>query len=160
MKNFWSFIMAATFLAMMAMQGCAKLPSPTATSVEQGGVQGAAVFLGTQYPNTVPVILNISNYVITAANGGQIVAVAQVNAQILREEAALPKLTAAEKAGINTFLVALQPLIAQELASNHLSLDSNITIELCWVAQWASNILGGPGTCKIQPAIASAPTAT
>ncbi len=161
MKKYgWKIFVAVVVLFALMMTGCVnKLPSPTATTVEQGGVQGAAVFCGTQYPKTVPVILNVSNYIINAANGGQVVTIAQINAQVLREEAAIPSLTPAEKNAINAFLVAMQPLIAMELASNHLNINQDITNELCWVAQWASNILGGPGTCKIPPpALVSAPT--
>lgn len=150
-------LIAAAVIVFLGMTGCAKLPSPTATSVEMAGVQGAAVYVGTAYPNTVPIILSVSNYVITSANNGITVTPSQINAEVLKYEAA-SNLTTAEKAGINTFLVALQPLIAQELASNHIDLSSNITTELCWVAQWAANILGGPGTCKIQPDLVSAPT--
>jgi len=160
MKKYGIGILIASvvlFMLMMTMMGCAKLPSPTATSIEMAGVQGAAIYVGTQYPNTVPIILSVSNSVITAENNGITITPAQINAEVLRLEAA-SKLTVAEKAGINTFLVALQTLIAQELASNHIDINSNITTELCWVAQWAANILGGSGTCKIQPTLVSAPT--
>jgi len=159
MMWFKLLVSCSALFYLMFTSGCAKPISPTVATVEQGGVQGAAVFCGTQYPKTVPVILNVSNYIINAANGGQVVTIAQINAQVLREEAAIPSLTLAEKNAINAFLVAMQPLIAMELASNHLNINQDITNELCWVAQWASNILGGPGTCKIPPpALVSAPT--
>jgi hypothetical protein len=162
MKQYgWKILLAGTILIIIAMgtlQGCAKqLPSPTITSIEQAGVQGAAVYVGTQYPNTVPVILQVCSYIINIANGGQVTTPAQVNAEILAIEAASPKLTAADKAAINVFLVTLQPLIAQEIATVHMP-NTNLTIELCWVAQWASNILGQAGTCNVQPTLVTAPT--
>jgi hypothetical protein len=161
MKQYgWKILLAGTILIIIAMgtlQGCAKLPSPTVTSVEQGGVQGAAVYVGTTYPKTVPIILSVSNYIITAANGGQVVTTSQINSMVLNLEAS-SNLTIAEKNGINVFLVSLQPVIATELASAHLSSNSNITIELCWVAMWASNILGGSETCNIMPTLVTAPT--
>lgn len=165
MKNekvmwFKMLVACGALFYLMFTQGCAKqLPSPTIASVEQGSVQGAAIYVGTQYPNTVPVILNVANYIVNAANGSQVVTTAQVNAEVLRQESNYPKLTTAEKNAINVFLVSLQPVIAIELASNHLDSNSNITIEMCWVAQWARDILGGTGAaCKTQPALVTAPT--
>lgn len=153
------YVLGIVVLVFLLATGCAKLPSPTATSVEMGGVQGAAIYVGTQYPNTVPIILSVSSYVIDSANNGVTITPAMVNAEVLKIESR-SNLTVAERAGINTFLVAIQPLIAQELASKHTNIDSNITTELCWVAQWAANILGGPGTCKTQPELISKPTTT
>ena len=138
------FIIAMVCM-MVALTGCATFFTETPTendiALSRLAVSDTATITAIQKPEWVPEMLKVSATVINGVNSGKVLTLADVRA-IVNKEAVDRHFSVQTIAYANLFLNNMIFLIEQK---GQVSL--NVPVQLCMVAQWINNAIGGTAVC-------------
>jgi hypothetical protein len=138
---------------LTALSGCGSFltvkPTSQDTSMAQKDVQAAVLATAIEKPEWTQEMLKVSASIVTGINAGQIMTLADVDAAVSKEATDMHFSQSTVK-NVNAFMVLVTAYIQQK---GQVSLT--VPVQLCMVAMWTNNELGGNARCAQQLAPAA-----
>jgi len=155
-KEMRKLLSVFAMVAVLLIAGCGTFLNvkPTTQDVSNSklAVQDAAIIVAIQKPEWVPEMVKVSDAVVKGLNAGSILTLADVQA-VINQEAINMHYSEKTIAYANLFMINITAVIQQK---GEISLT--VPVQLCLVAQWINNAIGGAAVCD-KPLV-TAPTPT
>jgi hypothetical protein len=154
MKKFTLGILV--LILVLYVSGCAtfftKTPTENDVMLSQQAVADASIIVAIEQPTWVPEMIRVSTSAIEGLNSGKITTLVQIK-NLMLDEARSAHYSEKTIQYVNLFMTNILIIIQQK---GQVSLD--VPVQICMVAQWVNNSIGGSAVCGNQlvtaPAVA------